>query len=260
MYFSCLEINTKNEKAVNWMTNLYRVHQRLYMAFEQQKNNKLEPDFLYHLEEDFNKEGRPQPRILVLSNIEPFWNKAFNGENFLSDPPKLIQLNLDNFIKENVVFQFSLKANPTKKIKDYRNFFSNHLQDYPTKATRENQKQYQEGKEKLKELVKDISKSDREQIKSKRVGIYKTDEQIKWLESKAKQSGFEILHLQFNKGEKEKAIKKQDNKLTHQIELLQVHFTGILKVTDAVAFKKAYCNGIGTGKAFGCGMLLLARG
>ena len=44
-----------------------------------------------------------------------------------------------------------------------------------------------------------------------------------------------------------------------QIALNIVDISGVLSVTDADAFADAVRNGIGRGRAFGCGMLLLRR-
>lgn len=45
----------------------------------------------------------------------------------------------------------------------------------------------------------------------------------------------------------------------HRITLLQVCFEGVLRVRDSVALARAVETGIGHGKAFGCGLLSLAR-
>jgi CRISPR system Cascade subunit CasE len=250
MYLSNLEIDTTQKKVNDWITNPYRIHQRLWMGFEKQKSQAVNPDFLYRVEEDFKQAGEPKPRILVLSNVTPHWDNAFNGEEFLKGKPQILNLNLDNFIEEDRSFRFSLKANPTKKIKDHRSFFKKEIEGI---------KEEEEIKKKLEILSNSLSKEQWEKIKSKRVGIYKDHEQFDWLKRKGEQSGFEILNLQFDKGEKEKVSKKKDMKVVHDLDLLQVTFTGILRVTNTEQFKKAYINGIGQGKAFGCGMLLLAR-
>jgi CRISPR system Cascade subunit CasE len=250
MYLSNLEIDTTQKKVNDWITNPYKIHQRLWMGFEKQKSETSKPDFLYRVEEDFKQAGETKPRILVLSNISPLWDNAFNGEEFLKGKPQILNLKLDNFIEEDRTFRFSLKANPTKKIKDHKSFFKKEIEGIKVE---------EEIKKKLEILSKSLSKEQWEKIKSKRVGIYKDHEQVEWLKRKGEQSGFEILNLQFDKGEKEKVSKKKDMKVLHDLDLLQVHFTGILRVTDTEAFKKAYTQGIGSGKAFGCGMLLLAR-
>ncbi len=250
MYLSSLEIDSKSNKAANWITNPYKIHQRLWLGFEKQKSEASIPEFLFRIEEDFKQAGEPKPRILVLSNIYPAWDDAFNGEEFLKSKPQILNLNLDNFIEEERSFRFSLKVNPTKKIKDHKSFFKKEIEGI---------KEEEEIKKKLESLSNSLTKDQWEQIKSKRVGIYKENEQVDWLKRKGKQSGFQILNLQFDKGEKKSAQKKTDGRIIHDIDLFSVTFSGILRVTNKDEFKKAYCNGIGSGKAFGCGMLLLAR-
>lgn len=250
MYLSNLEIDYKSNTAANWITNPYKIHQRLWMGFEKQKSEASKPDFLYRVEEGFKQAGEPKPRILVLSNVSPLWENAFNGEEFLKGKPQILNLNLDNFIEEERSFRFSLKANPTKKIKDHRSFFKKEINNLKEEA---------EIKKKLEILSKSLSKEQWEKIKSKRIGIYKEPEQVEWLKRKGEQSGFQILNLQFDKGAIDSPQKKTDGKVIHNIDLLSVTFTGILRVTNTEQFKKAYVNGIGQGKAFGCGMLLLAK-
>ncbi len=259
MYLSNLEIDMKSKGVSNWLINPYKIHQRLWMGFEKQKSEASRPDFLYRVEENFKQTGETKPRILVLSNISPVWENAFNGEEFLKGKPHILSLNLDNFIEEDRSFRFSLKANPTKKIKDYRRLFKEELKDYPERESRENREKYKEGKENLEKLIQTVSKEQRESLPSKRVGIYKEHEQVDWLKRKGEQSGFEISILKFDKGEKEKVLKKKDGSLQNELDLLQVQFSGVLRVTNSEQFKKAYCDGIGSGKAFGCGLLLLAR-
>ncbi len=249
MYLSNLEIETNNPKAIHWISNPYKIHQRLWMGFEKLKTEKINPDFLFRLEEEFKEAGELKPRILVLSNILPSWENAFNSEEFLKKQPKILNLNFKNFIEERVSFRFSLIANPTKSIKDHHSFFKKELEGLTDKM---------EIKNKIEQLSNSLKKEDWEKIKSKRVGIYKDNEQVDWFNRKSEQSGFKIQSVHFSKGEEENISKKTPN-LTHNIKLHTVHFQGILRVTNTELFKKAYSTGIGSGKAFGCGMLMLAR-
>ena len=81
-----------------------------------------------------------------------------------------------------------------------------------------------------------------------------------WLINKSKICGFEIQEnnfqilssrkIQFAKGQQENRIDVKMNVVT---------YFGILKVTDAETFKKALTGGIGRRKAFGTGMITIAR-
>lgn len=250
MFLSNLEINTKSNKVLNWISNPYKIHQRLWMGFERQKSGTIVPDFLFRLDDDFKQENILKPRILVLSNIKPEWTNAFSEDSFLSGDPKILNFNENTFIENDRTFRFSLRANPSKKIKDHRSFFKNELEGITDEI---------EIKRKIETLSNALQKNDWEKVKSKKIGIYKETEQIEWLHRKGNQSGFQIINLQLDKGNKEKIKKKTDGKIIHELDLFYVTFSGILRVTDSESFKRAYSQGIGSGKAFGCGLLLLAN-
>lgn len=92
--------------------------------------------------------------------------------------------------------------------------------------------------------------------KSKRIGLYKEEEQRGWLARKAEQGGFTILDvIVTSEGTIGGKTKKQ-----HGLNLIAVRFGGQLQVTDPVTFSDTLARGIGSGKGLGCGLLSLARG
>ena len=95
--------------------------------------------------------------------------------------------------------------------------------------------------------------------KSKRIGLYSTEAQHEWLQRKANQGGFRVeTFTLLNMGMLE-SIKRKNNQ-THKIKQLAIQYDGILNVIDPVLFKRSLNNGIGTAKAFGFGLLSLAKG
>lgn len=88
--------------------------------------------------------------------------------------------------------------------------------------------------------------------KGKRVGLYTAEEQMAWLQRKAAQSGFAVLAAV-----PAAAAKIADR--TKGVELLSVRFDGLLQVQQPDTVLEAVRNGIGSGKAFGFGMLSVAR-
>lgn len=48
-----------------------------------------------------------------------------------------------------------------------------------------------------------------------------------------------------------------NNKQQHRITLSQAHIQGLLTVTDPTKFKRGFAQGVGRGRAFGCGLLQL---
>jgi CRISPR system Cascade subunit CasE len=112
----------------------------------------------------------------------------------------------------------------------------------------------------------------------KRVGLLKVDEQIGWLIRKGqerereKPGGFEILMTEVSDPQgKVQLVPRVDVHLEGDMkgrkkereDLLEmthtaVRFEGILRVTDAGAFRETLRKGIGSGKAYGFGLLSIA--
>lgn len=295
MFLTKLELDLKTKSTANWLKNPYNVHIDLWKAFSPKKNDGDPQPFLYRF--DLNQKATSiHPRILVISNTLPNWNNSFQDKNYLKGFPEIKELSGLDFIKEGTLFRFSLLANPTQKIIDYRKLFKEELRGYPVTYSRKEHQKYMEGKAKLNELLMNLDPIKREafrlekkennpkQFKNmKKVGIYEESEQIEWLRRqgnntkiKEPSGGYELLDakVEDRKGNEHPIysaysfeseivnVFKKDKQTKIElppIKLHTVHFTGILRVTDTDAFKKAYTHGIGSGKAFGCGMLLLAQ-
>lgn len=91
----------------------------------------------------------------------------------------------------------------------------------------------------------------------KRVGLQREKEQIEWLERKAERSGFRVLSARTSQQEKAYGwVYRNGDK--HRMMLFSVQFDGLLQVTDVDQVQEAVRSGIGSGKAFGFGLLSLA--
>jgi CRISPR system Cascade subunit CasE len=94
--------------------------------------------------------------------------------------------------------------------------------------------------------------------KNSRRRVLRTEEKrIAWLTRKAEQNGFEILSAREQIGEKLRAVHAPDQGGKLYLDTYQ--YSGMLCITDADAFQNAVRRGIGPGKAYGLGMLLLTR-
>lgn len=106
---------------------------------------------------------------------------------------------------------------------------------------------------------------------AKRHALYKEEDQIKWLRTKAIGSaelkrpgnGFELIDVNVRKlGNQTGWVKPKSNGTNkqgkHKLTFQAIQFDGLLKVTDPDTFSLALTNGIGPSKAFGCGLLSLA--
>jgi CRISPR system Cascade subunit CasE len=91
----------------------------------------------------------------------------------------------------------------------------------------------------------------------KRRALLTLDEQQKWFIEKAGKNGFNTLSLMI---ENQKLVKMEKRKTKDIIQLHSVMFEGILVVTDDKKFiENAIESGIGPAKAFGFGLLSIAR-
>ncbi len=95
-----------------------------------------------------------------------------------------------------------------------------------------------------------------EHLNSNRVPLVREDEQIKWLQKRAETGGFKLLGAAVSQSQSQKIRKQKGEK---PITLYTVQFDGYLEVTQPDRLLAAVKNGIGPSKAFGCGLLSLAR-
>lgn len=95
-----------------------------------------------------------------------------------------------------------------------------------------------------------------ERRNSNRVPLVREDEQLEWLHQRAKASGFRLLRVTVSQAQQQQAWKKNGDR---PMTLYMVQFDGQLQVQQPEAVMKAVAGGIGPAKAFGCGLLSLAR-
>lgn len=83
------------------------------------------------------------------------------------------------------------------------------------------------------------------------------EERQEWLSRKAEQSGFAVLQVTEQEQLHVSGKHRPDNggEMHHDA----FHYQGILRITDAEAFRRAICSGIGPGKAYGFGMMMVKR-
>lgn len=92
----------------------------------------------------------------------------------------------------------------------------------------------------------------------RRLGIFQEKDQIEWLRRKGERGGFLVVFCRvLPKGKCDRGVIHRGRE-THRIHLLAALFEGVLEVTDTEAFLGALSAGIGSGKAFGFGLLSVA--
>ncbi len=111
-------------------------------------------------------------------------------------------------------------------------------------------------------ISKSIPQAERELRKSgkpktgKREGLYELEDQTAWLKRQASRSGFELLDFMVSNSDSWR-IKKDNN--SPPMTLAIAEFDGHLRITNLETFQTCVQTGLGHGKAFGLGLLSLAR-
>jgi CRISPR system Cascade subunit CasE len=102
--------------------------------------------------------------------------------------------------------------------------------------------------------VKDAAQSDK--ARGKVLAHVTVEQQRQWLLNRAHKHGFALEPASFDIVDRTvRVFKRQESKVTLSV----VTFEGMLAVEDAAAFTQALTQGIGRAKAYGCGLMTLAR-
>jgi len=229
MYLSRLILNPRSRQVQRELADPYELHRTVSHAFadgvfkaERSKENTTNILFRVDL--------RPRTRIPVLllqSRQKPEWAFLEERKGYLLGESNL-PLDAENpAVKEmdlrfrvGQALAFRLRANPTFK--------------------------------------RTIPKENGEKHKL-RLGIFKEEDQQKWLQRKFESAGaalvsVNIVNEQFTRGKL--FIEKEDQK---RMRFLSIQFDGVLQVKDPEQLVKSIYTGFGSAKGLGFGLLSLAR-
>lgn len=218
MYLSRLILNPRSRAVQRDIAQPHSLHQTVMRAFPDHLST-AEERILYRL--DQNRRG--ELYLLVQSQHAPDWAHLHdNGYLLPSDVENPAVKAVDLQVQPGQQLAFRLRANPTRRL----------------------------GKSATYD-------------KGKRVGLYKLEEQLNWLQRKASDHGFRIHSVMPTQQQRvEGRIPRQEmqpaTKPNHDAKFFSVQFDGILQVTDPDRFLAAVQAGIGSGKAFGFGLLSVA--
>ena len=183
------------------------------------------------------------PRLLVQSRVEPDWSKLPQGYLLDTEPDidnpacKNIEAAYERFAEGDVLV-FCLTANPTRKVNT---------------------------------SLKTERQAGLPKRNGNRVFICNENEQLEWLARKAEESGFELLTAAIAETEIADVQVSNEQKVSGKNRVLDTQgasrelvlrgctFSGRLRVVDSLRFRSALINGIGSGKAYGFGLLSVAR-
>jgi CRISPR system Cascade subunit CasE len=222
IYLSCLILDLERSLARRWLSEPYRIHQRLLRAWEDGGEGQPRAGtrvaapgrVLYRVELD-----RRPPRILVQSLTAADWERCFAGFPVLGEPAR--QKRVEVAAAAGQTLRFFLRANPTVRCLRFG----------------------EEG-----------PPPDR-LVAGQRVGLLREEEQQEWLARKVEAAGCALLAAEArDRGEQVCYKKATRARMIHRC----VEFEGRLQVRDPERLRSAVAAGIGSAKAFGFGLLSLA--
>lgn len=244
MYLSKLILNPRSQHVRRDLADCQALHRRVLSAFRRvdAEGARASLGVLYRVETD---ERAGATTFLIQSAERPEWDGL--PDHYLA-PEEGVENPACKFIGEKyaavaagMVFRFRLRANPTRKIE--------------TKTGADGRKR-----------------------NGKRVEIREEQKQVEWLERKGAQHGFRVHGVLTtdenksvgNRGSRRAAVATDENMLPTggevdkkprppRLTFASVLFEGELMITDKESFVDALKGGVGSGKAYGFGLLSISR-
>ncbi len=233
MFLSMLRLNPRSRAVRNDLSDCRGLHRTILSAFPQAQKDqggaRGEFGLLYRADADARL-GRIT--LLLQSSAEPDWSrlpKDYLLDDFdeLDNPAvKRVDESYDALGKGRRL-RFRLRANPTRR---------------------------------LPLLIENRTGKER----GKRVEIFGEADQLAWLARKASEHGFRLEAARVNpnvanaRANPEGKVIGWRDRSKPPMKFGSALFEGVLEITDAEAFKRTLAEGIGSGKAYGFGLLSVA--
>lgn len=217
---SSLGLNPRIHRVQNDLIDCQRLHTTLLSAFPDRAGAaRREFGVLYRVD---SIEG--QPVVLVQSSIAPRWDSL--PSKYLTGPPRCRDMeDVYSHLRRDQRLRFRLRANPTKRIA--------HQTDKDGKVW-----------------------------DGKRVQMFREEDQRDWLHRKAEGGGFALntvrLHPSVPKVQVASEGSLTGKRGDRRIFFGSVLFDGELTIVDTSLFRETLQTGIGSGKAYGFGLLSIA--
>jgi CRISPR system Cascade subunit CasE len=233
---SRLILNLRDSRVRRELGDCHSLHTRLLSAFPAVPHSQGARDYFGIL---FRAEPLPEyplaARLLVQSTHTPNWSCLPTG--YLAPPDERGNLAMRPVDEEYaritnaMTLRFRLRANPTKRVSNRNG-------------------------------------SEDTRWHGKRVELRSDEDRQAWLERKGEQSGFHLLRVQARPELANVRLSPQPNARGRRpanggegsmpLTFGAALFEGLLEVTDADRFRQTLVEGIGSGKAYGFGLLSIA--
>lgn len=222
-YLSRIRLNPRSGRVQSELADCQRLHCTILAAFPDIPDDAARAALriLYRVEDVLSP-----PHILVQSAVAPDWS-SLPRDSILSDPDVLRIDQVYAGLEEGQNFRFRLRANPTKRV------------------------------------LREAPRGDKSWV-GKRVNLIREEDQIAWLQRKAEGGGFELLRVTTAREVPNVRATTQPRERGRRdgrmLAFGSVLFDGELRVTDSDRLRETLTTGIGSGKAYGFGLLSIAAG
>lgn len=241
-YLTKIDLNQKSRRVWNDLGNMQNMHRTISRAFPAieneltahhlQKTPRNEFNILHRLDFDARSE---RAVLLVQSSIKPDW--SFLEADYANRIECKTVHEQYSKIENGMKLLFRLQANPTKRV--------GASYEHPDSAERE-----------------EFRRKFRDEKNRRRIALTNDADKIDWLKRKGENAGFRLAETRIKEAVKNAVVNsspkmigwREGKKMTFGAVL----FEGVLIVTDTEKFRETLQIGIGTGKAYGFGLLSVA--
>lgn len=252
LYLSRLRLNPTNRVIWRSMSNAQQMHALLLRGFP--IGNRSTHNMLYRLDPVKGEPGGVID-IIVQSSIEPDWaylrheGLLQHESEFFGDGLVKNISSLPDRLQIGDVYRFRLRANPTKRVP-----WNVWAAEHPEKAHA-----YAHDARRFTAPRIPVTVLTGEDLRKPEGERPSAEEKLhEWIVRKGEMNGFQVARVTSRPdpltGDMQLGEKGSGIKLSHKAIL----FEGLLKITDLHAFRDALVHGIGSGKAYGFGLLSLA--
>ena len=226
MYLSRIILNPRNGNAARDLANPHDMHRTLMRAFPSAQGGpapiRHNHGVLYRVDRNGGGNGA---LVLVQSSIQPDWEPLAAVTEYFMEPPRTKDISrLYDALAAGQVLAFRLRANVT---------------------------------------IKTTRRADGDKGAPHRVPLRTDAQAVLWLQRKAESGGFLLEGNDALHGVRvaqDPDIVARRGKNIPPMRFASTCFEGRLRITDAEKFKHSLKHGIGSAKAYGFGLLSVARG
>ncbi|MGH9753257.1 MAG: type I-E CRISPR-associated protein Cas6/Cse3/CasE [Blastocatellia bacterium] len=225
MFLSKLILNIRDRAARRDLADCHDLHRSIMGAFPQANSDAAREEFGVLFRVEAGRDGKVM--LLVQSRLEPDWSRL--PEDYLleadGNPACKPVLNHYDKLAPGQRLRFRLLANPTKRVS--------------AKNTDEDAR-----------------------WRGKRIELRGEEDQIAWLRRKGEAAGFRLLAARVNRDvpnvQTAPRSKTFGSREKSRLSFGSALFNGELEITDAERFRQSLSDGVGSGKAYGFGLLSIA--